>query len=287
MSILRRTRGSAPRNDHARRADDAAAPVISVENVWFSYGSRTVIAGVSLQVQRGERVALLGSTGAGKSTVLNLLIGSIKPSSGQIRVAGLAPAERDPELFGKFSVAFQGPRLLPWRTTLDNVALGQEILGMPRRQARELAREWLHRVGLDDCEHLFPSQLSGGMRQRASLARAFSINPEVLFLDEAFSALDEVTADRLRKDFHSLSVKEGTTAVIVTHDIDEAMFLADRIVILGRPSRIIADFTAAEADWHGSADRRASVREEIVSLLHVRASDKMDENAASHMDKAE
>jgi NitT/TauT family transport system ATP-binding protein len=278
MSILKRARRSTRDPGPDPVPSQSPDAVISMDDVWFSYGSRTIVAGVSLQVKRGERVAILGSTGAGKSTVLNLLIGSLVPPSGQIRVAGFVPADRDPGLFGKFSVAFQGPRLLPWRTTLDNVALGQQILGMPRRQARELAREWLHRVGLDDCEHLFPSQLSGGMRQRASLARAFSINPEVLFLDEAFSALDEVTADRLRKDFHSLSVKEGTTAVIVTHDIDEAMFLADRIIILGRPSRIVGEFTAVAADWHSSAERRASVREQIVSLLRVRPSDDAEEN---------
>jgi NitT/TauT family transport system ATP-binding protein len=246
------------------RADE---PVIVVEDLWFHYGDSAVVAGAELCVRAGERVAILGSTGAGKSTLLNLLIGTLVPDSGRVAVTGLAPSTRPKELFGRFAIAFQTPRLLPWRTALDNVALGLQILGRSRSESRRVAREWLGRVGLSDALHLYPNQLSGGMKQRASLARAFAIRPRVLFLDEAFSALDEVTAERLRQDFHTLSTQESTTAVIVTHDIDEALFLADRVLILGRPARVIGEFAAAEIDWKRDPSVRADVRDRIIQIM--------------------
>jgi NitT/TauT family transport system ATP-binding protein len=251
----------------SRTPNDTDAPVIEVEDVWFHYGDTLIVAGAQLEVRRGERVAILGSTGAGKSTLLNLLIGTIKPDKGRVTITGLPPYDRPKEIFGRFSIAFQSPRLLPWRTALDNVALGLEILGSSRAESREVARTWLTHVGLADALHLYPTQLSGGMKQRASLARAFSVRPEVLFLDEAFSALDEVTAERLRQDFHALSTQENQTAVIVTHNIDEALFLADRILVLGRPGRVIGEVSAKTVDWKNDPALAAGVRAEIVELM--------------------
>ena len=144
---------------------------------------------------------LLGQTGAGKSTVLNLIMGTTSPNEGTIRVAGVDPHDSFKELKGRLSVSFQNDRLLPWRTAVENVELGLLILGKSKKEARARAKEWLARVRLDGVDDKYVHELSGGMRQRVSLARALAIDPELVFLDESFSQLDHVTSKTLRRDF--------------------------------------------------------------------------------------
>ena len=176
--------------------------VVTLKNVSKSYHGVTVVDDLSLEIASGEIVALLGQTGAGKSTIMNMIMGQTSPTSGEIRVHNCDPRGDDAALRGFVAVSFQTDRLLPWRTAEQNVALGLEYLRVPKDQRRARARDWLNRVKLDTAHHRkFPHQLSGGMRQRVSLARAMSINPELVLLDESFSQLDHTTSKILREDF--------------------------------------------------------------------------------------
>lgn len=239
---------------------------ISFESVSMVFNGTTVIGDLNFQVEKGERVAILGRTGAGKSTLLNLLVGNLEPTSGTVRVADIDPYSQHSKLQGILAMAFQSPRLLPWRNALDNVAVGREILGEGKRARRENAKHWLSRVDLAGYEKYFPSQLSGGMRQRLSLARAFSIDPAVILLDEAFSALDEVTARTLRADFVKLANDVAATCLVVTHNIEEAFEIADRVIVLGRPARILAEYRCEELPSVGTPEF-TSVRMAIHKLL--------------------
>ncbi len=220
--------------------------VVTIDRANVVFGDFVAVHDLSLQIRKGERVAILGQTGAGKSTLLNLLIGNLAPTSGSVRVAGVDPYHQHRQLQGVIGMAFQAPRLLPWRTALKNVKLGLEILGRSKQEQEELARKWLEYVHLAHAADLYPSQLSGGMRQRVSLARAFAIEPELMLLDESFSALDEVTAATLRSEFLILCKQINMTAIIVTHNIEEAFILADRVILLGRPAKILAEFNTSE-----------------------------------------
>ena len=161
-----------------------ASPLIELANVSKRYGDQLAVDRLSFEVRHGEIVALLGKTGAGKSTVMNMLMGTIGCDEGGVRVAGVDPFREFRALKGKLSVSFQTDRLLPWRTALDNAALGLQILGRPRAEARQIARQWLARVKLEGEEDKYVHELSGGMRQRVSLARALAVDPEIVLLDE-------------------------------------------------------------------------------------------------------
>lgn len=244
--------------------------VIRVEGVTVTFGETLAVRELDFAVHEGERVAILGRTGSGKSTLLNLLIGNLKPTAGSVRVAGLDPYAQHKQLQGRIGMAFQSPNLLPWYTALENARVGLAILGVPKDESRKAAREWLARVQLNGVENLYPSQLSGGMRQRVSLARAFAIEPKVLMLDESFSALDEVTADALRKDFRTLCQERSTTALIVTHSIEEAFFLATRVLVFGSPAQVLAEYKTADC---ANADAFQSVRDQIHSLMGTRTTE--------------
>lgn len=239
-----------------------AQPMIWCEHLGVDFGGRAAVADLNLTVERGECIALLGATGSGKSTILNVLVGAIPRTRGAVELAGLDPQREWFELRGRFAIAFQDPCLVPWRTALANVELGLKILGTRRAARRELALDWLKRVHLEDAAHLYPSQLSGGMKQRVSLARAFAIGPDVIFLDEAFSKLDAVTAEALRSDFYHLAESSDVTSVIVTHDIDEALMLGTRVVVVATPARILADISVPD-----DAEERESLRATIVAAL--------------------
>ena len=183
--------------EDAGRGD--AAAVISLSDVVVRFGDTVAIEELNFAVQHGEIVALVGKTGAGKSTALNLVMGNLKPTSGQVKVLGLDPFEQFRQLRGRLSVSFQTDRLLPWRTAQQNVQLGLQILKMDPKASKEQATDWLRRVKLEDAAERFPHELSGGMRQRVSLARALAVNPEILLLDESFSQLDHVTSQTLRR----------------------------------------------------------------------------------------
>ena len=160
-----------------------------------------------------------------------------------MQVAGVDPACDFTALRGKLSVSFQTDRLLPWRTARENVELGLLLLKRPKAEARERAQEWLERVKLGDAAHKYPAELSGGMRQRVSLARALAVDPALVLLDESFSQLDHVTSQTLRRDFAEIVREQRKTCVFVTHRIEDALEIADRILVLAAPARVCLELT--------------------------------------------
>jgi NitT/TauT family transport system ATP-binding protein len=198
--------------------------------------SLTVIEDVTLGVLPGEFVAIIGPSGCGKTTLLHVLDGLLPPSRGQVLVDGRPVRGPGRER----AVVFQDAALLPWRTTLGNVAYGLECLRVGRAEARATARHWLAAVGLEGFGEHFPHELSGGMRQRANLARALAVDPAILLMDEPFAALDAQTREAMQADLERLWARARKTVVFVTHLISEAIYLADRVVVLtGRPARIL------------------------------------------------
>ncbi|MDQ8729224.1 ABC transporter ATP-binding protein [Bradyrhizobium sp. LHD-71] len=229
----------------------AAEPVISLNRVVKSFADFKVVDDLSFNVRRGEIVTLLGRTGAGKTTVLNLVMGTMRPDAGSVRVADHDPFRAFKALRGRMAVSFQTDRLLPWRTAVENAELGLLILGRPRREAREIAVSWLDRVGLSGAANKYVHELSGGMRQRVSLARALAVDPELVLLDESFSQLDHVTSTVLRRDFCALARRFEKTCLLVTHRIDDAIEMADRVIVLGANARIRLETTVPPASELG------------------------------------
>ena len=245
----------------------AGAPVISLRGVRKQYGSRAVVDNLSFEVRDGEIVTLLGQTGAGKTTVLNLIMGTESPDAGRIAVAGVDPFNQFKALKGHLAVSFQTDRLLPWRTAVENVELGLLILGVDRKRARAKAAQWLARVNLASALDKYPHELSGGMRQRVSLARALAVDPKLVLLDESFSQLDHVTSQSLRRDFCSVAREFGKTCLMVTHRIDDALEMADRVIVLGPGARIVVEMTLGQV--RSDATARDACRARIEAALGV------------------
>jgi len=200
------------------------------------------LAATSLEVRQGEMLVLIGPSGCGKTTMLRMIGGLIPPSAGRIEVAGhplWTSSGRNQDAVRKLGIVFQDPNLFPWLTIEDNVALPLEIQGVPRAARIARARELLALVGIAGFENRRPRELSGGMRQRAAIARALAGNPEILLLDEPFGALDAMTREQMNIELQRIWMETRQTVVLVTHSIHEAVFLADRIVLLSpRPGRI-------------------------------------------------
>ncbi|MFI6071666.1 ABC transporter ATP-binding protein [Actinoplanes sp. NPDC051343] len=213
--------------------------MIEIDAVSHTFPSRTgavpALRDISLSIRPGEFVAVLGRSGCGKSTLLRVIAGLLRPTSGRVRVDGgeVDRPSRDVPLM------FQRPALLPWRSVLDNVLLPVEFAGRRRNGYRSRASELLALAGLGDVERVAPAELSGGMQQRAALCRSLILRPRALLLDEPFSALDAITRTELAGELQRIHMVEGTTMVLVTHSIEEAVLLADRVVVLTpRPGRI-------------------------------------------------
>ncbi|SDD98461.1 ABC transporter ATP-binding protein [Glycomyces harbinensis] len=207
-------------------------PALAFSGVSLTFDNGTrALADVDLQVRPGEFVSLVGPSGCGKSTMLRLAAGFETATAGTVDVAT-----------GHLGYVFQEATLLPWRTVARNVELPAELDGVPKRERREAARDAVERVGLAGFEDHRPAQLSGGMRMRASIARALTMKPELFLFDEPFGALDEITRQRLNSEVGNLFVRDGFAGVFVTHSVPESVFMSTRVVILnGQPGRVAAD----------------------------------------------
>jgi NitT/TauT family transport system ATP-binding protein len=220
------------------------AGVIDIQKLGLTFErdgqSTEVLRGLDLTIAQGEFVAIVGESGVGKSTLLRVLIGLAQPSAGTVSIARSDPARK----LSPMALVFQDSRLLPWRRVIDNVAFGLEWSGIARSERRRRAGAMLDLVGLGDLAARWPHQLSGGQRQRVSLARALAIEPDVILMDEPFSALDSFTREGLQDELLRIRDRTGRTVLFVTHDIDEAIYLADRVVVLtGHPAGIGAEIT--------------------------------------------
>ncbi len=218
---------------------------IKIENLSMIYQDKnggkpvTALKDVNLEVKEGEFISLLGPSGCGKTTLLRIIADLLQPSMGNITVRGQSP--RDIRLQKKFGVVFQNPVLYDWRTVRRNVCMPMEILGMKKQDRTAKVSEMLDIVGLSKFGKHYPYELSGGMQQRVGIARALAINPEILLMDEPFSALDEFTREKLHEDLLDIWSKTKKTVVFVTHNISEAVFLSDRVVVLSpHPGRVSA-----------------------------------------------
>jgi ABC-type nitrate/sulfonate/bicarbonate transport system ATPase subunit len=210
-------------------------PAIGVRDVRLAFGALPVLDGVSFDVDSGEFVALVGQSGGGKSTLLDVLAGLRDPDRGSVSLDGDTAAPR----LGRITLMPQRDALMPWRSTLDNVAVGAELAGANRAEARVVARGALAAYGLRGFEDYYPHALSGGMRQRAALARTLLAGRGAWLLDEPFGAVDALTRMELVRILETLWSEHRPTTVLVTHDLDEALVLADRVVVLtSRPARV-------------------------------------------------
>ena len=226
---------------------------IDIQNVSRTYQKKKqafrALDQVNLKIDRGEFLCLLGPSGCGKSTLLNILAGFDKVSEGSITIGG-TPVTK-PSV--KHVTIFQNYGLLPWRTVEKNVELGLESLSVPAAKRQEIAQKYLELVGLKEFSQSHPAELSGGMQQRVAIARALAVDPEIIFMDEPFAALDALTRMKLQDEISAINRSQHKTIIFVTHDIDEAVVLADRIVIMTpNPGRIK---TIIPVDLHGQRDR--------------------------------
>lgn len=205
---------------------------LAISNLNFAYGGNLeIFKNLNIDVKPGEFLAVLGPSGCGKTTLLNLLAGFYQPDSGSSLLRGEHITPEDPHL----GYIFQAANLFPWLSTIENVEFGLRMTGMAAKERRKIAIENLEMVGLKGFEDFLPNKLSGGMRQRASIARALCLEPHLLLMDEPFSALDEILRDKMNDELLQLWDQLGQTIVFITHSIEEAVYLSDRVLVLARP----------------------------------------------------
>jgi NitT/TauT family transport system ATP-binding protein len=207
-------------------------PVLQVRDVSFTYGrgerATPALQRLSFEVAGGEMVGIVGPSGCGKTTILKLVAGLLRPSGGEVRIAGATDRQSQPPV----GYIFQDPRLLPWRTVIANVMLPLQVQRLSRPQARLTAERALQVVGLRDVNHLYPAELSGGMKQRVAIARALTYDPAILLMDEPFAALDAIAREKLNLEMLRLRGTTGKTVLFVTHSIPEAVLMSDRVLVL-------------------------------------------------------
>jgi NitT/TauT family transport system ATP-binding protein len=261
-----------------------AAPLVTLQRVAMRFASGPpVLSELSLSLRRGEFVTLLGPSGCGKSSVLRLVAGLVRPSSGQVSAPALRPGDGSETAF-----VFQEPTLMPWASVFDNVWLPLRLQGQSRARAAPLVQQVLARVGLADRAAAYPAQLSGGMKMRASIARALVTRPQLLLMDEPFAALDDITRQALNSDLLAWWQAQTMAALFVTHSVAEAVFLSQRVLVMAaNPGRLVAELTIAEAyprrpDFRHSDSFTATCRQ----LSHALALAHADQPAAASSDQA-
>jgi NitT/TauT family transport system ATP-binding protein len=241
----RRLDGRAPSDDQFIEFDGVT------KRYQARHGTTLALSDVSVSVARKEFVVLIGQSGCGKTTMLRILAGLIRPTEGEVRVEGRSlwrGERRDDEALAKLGLVFQDPNLFPWYSVEENIALPLRLRGAGQSERLRRAGELSELVGLTGFEKSYPRELSGGMRQRVAIARALSYRPEILLMDEPFGALDALTRDKMNLEIQRIAAATDATVVFVTHSITEAVFLADRVVLLSaRPGRV-RSVTAMEFD---------------------------------------
>lgn len=230
------------RNEKAKQDSEECSIVLELNGISKTFYSESgeqirAIEGLNLLVREGEFITLVGATGCGKTTLLNLIAGLDNPDDGQLCLG------EDLRLGDNIAYVFQHYTLFPWRSTLSNVSFGLQMRGIGRKKRKEKALKLLSKVGLDGFENTYPYELSGGMRQRAAIAQALAIRPKLLLMDEPFGALDDSTRRELQQMLTELWQENRTTILFVTHNIDEAVVLGEKVLVLSeRPGRIIREF---------------------------------------------
>ncbi len=249
----------APTLDRQPGEAEAAEPLLRVDRVRKEYANGTVaLADTSFTVMPGEFVSLVGASGCGKSTLLRIIAGLGEATAGAVLVEGLAPKQARKSA-SEMTYVFQEPTLLPWRTVLGNVELPLELRGQGKKERREAAREALNLAGLSGSEGVYPRELSGGMKMRASLARALAMNPRLLLMDEPFGALDEITRQRLNEELLRIWQQDRRTVIFVTHSVFEATFLSSRVLVMSRrPGRIVDDIRI-DLEYPRTGDIRTTI----------------------------
>jgi len=234
---------------HAEQNTTADA-VVEVRGICKRYGEVEALRNIDLDFPRGKLTTLLGPSGCGKTTLLKIIAGLIEPTAGEVRVNGRPVTGPGPER----AFVFQDFALMPWATVMRNVAFGLELKGMGKAERQTIASKYIAEVGLSGFEEKYPHELSGGMRQRVGLARAFAVNAEVLLLDEPFSAVDEQNRRKFQEDLLQLVEKERKTFIFVTHSIEEAVYVSDRIVLLSRRPGRVSQIIEPKIDRTASPD---------------------------------
>jgi NitT/TauT family transport system ATP-binding protein len=244
----------------------AADPVVGVRGIQKVYGGGVhALDDINLEFRRGELTSLLGPSGCGKTTLLKIIAGLLEPTAGEVEVNGRAVTGPGPER----AFVFQDFALMPWATVLRNAAFGLELRGVAQAERESRARHYIGEVGLTGFEQAYPHELSGGMRQRVGLARALAVEAEVLLMDEPFSAVDEQTRRKFQEDLIRLREIERKTFILVTHSIEEAVYLSDRIVLLTPHPGRVADVIDPDIPRAGDPDaiRRSPVYLDLIDEI--------------------